>query len=94
MWNVASVGKLLWQLKVKKDLLRVRWVHWCIRKRTRTSRSIDIHKILVGTREIKVECLQERNGGVICTRHVCPINKWEILIRSNLRLIVKGYRVR
>ncbi|WMV40414.1 hypothetical protein MTR67_033799 [Solanum verrucosum] len=26
-WNIASVGKLLWQLSEKKDSLWVRWVH-------------------------------------------------------------------
>lgn len=27
IWNVALVGKLLWQLNEKKDHLWVRWVH-------------------------------------------------------------------
>lgn len=26
-WNIASVGKLLWQLVTNKEVLRVRWVH-------------------------------------------------------------------
>ncbi|KAL3335812.1 hypothetical protein AABB24_031839 [Solanum stoloniferum] len=26
-WNIASVGKLLWQLATKQDLLWVKWVH-------------------------------------------------------------------
>lgn len=31
-WNVASVGKLLWQLASKKDVLWVKWVHVLFRK--------------------------------------------------------------
>lgn len=27
LWNVTSVGKLLWQLIVKKDVLWFKWVH-------------------------------------------------------------------
>ena len=26
-WNVASIGKLLWQLATKKDILWIKWLH-------------------------------------------------------------------
>ncbi|XP_016470273.1 uncharacterized protein LOC107792565 [Nicotiana tabacum] len=34
-WNIAVVGKLLWQLAIKKDVLWVKWVHGIYMKQER-----------------------------------------------------------
>ncbi|KAL3361727.1 hypothetical protein AABB24_014546, partial [Solanum stoloniferum] len=44
-WNTASVGKLIWQLSRKKDILWLKWVHGIYMK---TFGSIRSRQIVVG----------------------------------------------